>query len=219
MSQATEKDNRDQQIGRSIAAAIQQQQTAPACLNDEQLASLLDNRLPSTERERGLAHIAACDSCLTRYSMTAALLKDMPQAVQASRTSGFLYGGLAVAAVALLAIGLVVQQQPGKTNGQMQTAGHSIIGGLNTTNAETARLHQRLKTWSEETIKAIEAKQYDKIDKTLPPTLQQEARNLGDTALADKLEPLVKHLAEPKDTDEWYGTLEMIIKLIQSSNF
>lgn len=213
MNQATEKDNRDQQIGRSIASAIQQQQAAPACLSDEQLASLMDNRLPSGERERCLAHIAACDSCLARYTMTASLLKETQQQVQTTTHGrGFLYGSLAVAAVALLAIGLVVQQQPGKTNGQLQTAGHSTIGGINTTRAETARLQQRLKTWSEETIRLIESKQYDKIDKSLPAALQQEARNLGDTALADKLEPLVKHLAEPKETYEWYGELEKLVR-------
>ena len=212
MNQASEKDNRDQQIGRSIAAAIQQQQTVPACLSDEQLASLLDNRLPSGERERCLAHIAACDSCLARYTMAASLLKEAPQAVKASPGRGFLYGGLAVAAVALLAIGLVVQQHPGKRVGQVQTAGHNTIGGINTASSETARLHQRLKIWSEETIKSVEAKQYDKIDKSLPATLQQEARSLGDTALADKLEPLVKHLAEAKDTEKWYGALGTLLK-------
>lgn len=151
MNQATEKDNRDQQIGRSIASAIQQQAAAHNCLSDEQLASLLDNRLPSGERERCMAHIAACDSCLARYSMTATLLKEAPQAVQtSSQGRGFLYAGLAVAAVAVLAIGLVLQQQPGKTNRQLQTAGHSAIGGINTTSAESARLRQRLKTWSED---------------------------------------------------------------------
>ncbi|WP_265551316.1 hypothetical protein [Trichlorobacter lovleyi] len=212
MNQATEKDNRDQQIGRSIASAIQQQPAAYNCLSDQQLASLLDNRMPSGERERCMAHIAACDSCLARYSMTATLLKETPQAVQASQGQGFLYAGLAVAAVAVLAIGLVLQQQPGKTSGQLQSAGHSAIGGINTTSAESARLHQRLKIWSDETIKAIETKQYDKIDKTLPAIIQQEARQLGDTALADKLEPLVKHLAEPQDTDEWYGELGRLVK-------
>lgn len=213
MNQATEKYNRDQQIGRSIAAAIQQQQTAPTCLSDEQLASLLDNRLASGERERCLAHIAACDSCLARYTMTTSLLQTAPQREQASRTSCFLYGGLAVAAVALLAIGLVVQQQPSKTVEQVQTAGHAAIGGINTPSAEIVRLHQRLKIWSNETINAIEAKQYELIDKSLPATLQQEALSLGDATLADKLEPLVKHLAEPKDTDEWCEELNMIIKL------
>ena len=212
MNQATEKDNRDQQIGRSIASAIQQQQTAPVCLSDEQLASLLDNRLPSGERERCLAHIAACDSCLACYTMAASLLKEAPQAVKASPGRGIIYGSLAIAVVALLAIGLVVQHQPGKTTGQVQTAGHSAIGSINTTSAETARLHQRMKTWSEETVKAIETKQYDKIDKNLPATLQQEARSFGDTAYADKLEPLVKHMAEPKDTDEWYGELGALVK-------
>lgn len=207
MNQATEKDSRDQQIGRSIASAIQQQAAAQNCLSDDQLASLLDNRLPSGERERCMAHIAACDSCLARYSMTATLLKETPQAVKASQGKGFLYAGLAIAAVAVLAIGLVLQQHPGNNNGQLQTAGHSAIGGINTTSAESARLHQRLKTWAEETIKSIEAKQYNKIDKTLPAALQQEARQLGDTALADKLESLIKHLADPMDTDEWYGEI------------
>lgn len=208
MNQATEKDNRDQQIGRIIASTIQQQHTAPVCLSDEQLASLQDNRMSAGELERCLAHIAACDSCLARYSMTASLLKETPQQVQTTKSGrGFLYGSMAVAAVALLAIGLVLQQQPGKTNGQVQTAGHSSIGGINTTTAETARLNQQLKTWSEETIKAIDAKQYNRIDRNLPAALQQEVRSLGDAALADKLEPLVKHLAKPNDTDEWYGEL------------
>lgn len=211
MNQATEKYNRDQQIGRSIAAAIQQQQTAPTCLSDEQLASLLDNRLASGERERCLAHIAACDSCLMRYSTAATLLNDMPQ--EQTVRNGFAYAGLAVAVVALLAIGLVVQQ-PGKNSGKLQIANQGTIGGVNTTSLEIARLHQRLKTWSIETTQVLEAKQYDKIDKNLPASLQQEARSLGDTTLADKLEPLVKHLAEPKDTDEWYGELGTLAKVV-----
>ena len=213
MKQDTEKDNRDQQIGRSIAAAIQQQGMPRACLSDEQLASLLDNRMPSGERERCLAHIAACDSCMARYSTAASLMQDAPRAEQASHGRGFLYGGLAVAAAALLVIGLVLQQ-PGNNNRQLQIAGQSAVGSFGTTTVEKAQLHKRLKNWAAETIPALETKQYDRIDKSLPATLQQEARNLGDMELADKLEPLVKHLAEPKDTDEWYGELGRLVKVV-----
>lgn len=208
MKQATEKDNRDQQIGRSIAAAVQQQGLPRACLSDEQLATLLDNQMPAGERERCLAHIAACDSCLMRYSTAATLLKDMPKE-QTART-GFVYAGLAVAVVALLAIGLVVQQ-PVKNSGKLQIANQGATGIVNTPSLETARLHERLKNWVTETTQALETKQYDKIDRNLPASIQQEARQLGDTTLADKLEPLVKHLAEPKDTEEWY---EELVKLV-----
>ena len=213
MKQDTEKDNRNKQIGRSIAAAVQQQGMPRVCLSDEQLASLLDNQMPAGERERCLAHIAACDSCLARYSTAASLMQDSPVATK-NTGRGLLYAGITIAAVAVLAIGLVLQQQPGNNNGQVQIAGQGAVGGINTPSAETARLHQRLKTWSEETIKAIEAKQYDKIDRKLPATLQQEARRLRDTALADKLEPLVKHLAEPKDSKEWYGGVVALVKVV-----
>ena len=213
MKQDTEKDSRDQQIGRSIAAAVQQQGMPRACLNDEQLATLLDNRMPAGERERCLAHIAACDSCLVRYSTAASLMQDSPVATKVAGR-GLLYASLAIAAVALLAIGLVLQQQPGKNNGQVQTAGQGAVGSIGTAAVEKAQLHKRLKNWVGETTKALETKQYDKIDKSLPATLQQEARNLGDTVLADKLEPLVKHLAEPKDTDEWYGELGALVKFL-----
>lgn len=208
MKQDTEKDNRDQQIGRSIAAAVKQQGMSRACLSDEQLASLLDNRMPAGERERCLAHIAACDSCLVRYSTAASLMQDSPVATK-NAGRGLLYASLAIAAVALLAIGLVLQQQPGKNNGQVQTAGQGAVGSTGTAAVEKVQLHKRLKIWVAETTKALETKQYDKIDKSLPATLQQEARSLGDTALADKLEPLVKHLSDPQD--KWYGELKRLV--------
>ena len=209
MKQGTEKDNRDQQLGRAIAIAVQQQELYGSCLSDEQLATLLDNCLPAGERERCMNHIASCDTCLTRYSTAAALLQDAPEAAHSSR--GLLYAGLAIAVVAILTTGVLLQQHPGRTDGQLQMAGQGSSSTLISSTIEINRLYERLKTWTTETGKAIEAKQYSEIKQDVPSQLQQEARQLGNNALADKLEPLVRHLANRQDTDEWYTELGMLL--------
>lgn len=211
MNQATEKDNLDQQIGRSIAAAVQQQGMPRDCLSDEQLATLLDNRMPAGERERFLAHIAVCDSCLAHYSAAASLLQD---SVGATKVAGrrLLYTGIAMAAVAVLGIGLILQPPPGKNSGQLQVAGQGAIGTMAVTMSETDRLQQKLKVWSEETLDAIETKQFDKIDRLTPVTLQKEAQKMGDMSLVDRLNPLVRHLAEPGGSEEWSAGLVRLIK-------
>lgn len=211
MNQATEKDNRDQHVGRSIAAAVQQQGKLRACLSDEQLATLLDNQMLAGERERCLAHIAACDSCLAHYSAAASLLQDSVGATKAAGR-GLLYTGIAIAAVAVLVIGLVLQQPPGKNSGQLQVAGQGSIGTMAVTMSETDRLQQKLKVWSEETLDAIETKQFDKIDKITPVTLQQEAQKMGDMSLVARLNPLIRHLAEPGGSEEWSAGLVSLIK-------
>lgn len=98
---------RDESIGKSVAAAVRNQATARRCLGDEQMAALVDNRLSGAERERCLAHIALCDDCLTVYSMTARSVANRP--VQRSWASYL----APVAAIAAAVIAIVLwRQQP-----------------------------------------------------------------------------------------------------------
>ncbi|NVN99090.1 MAG: hypothetical protein HXX17_07165 [Geobacteraceae bacterium] len=62
---------RDELIGRAAAEAVLNQMESGQCIDDEQMAALVENRLNVDMCERCLSHIATCEDCLAVYSMTA----------------------------------------------------------------------------------------------------------------------------------------------------
>lgn len=207
MKHGADKDTRDSIAGRAVSAAVKEQAAAGRCLSDEQMAALLDKHLASGERERCLAHIAACDTCLAHYSLAAGIVKSVPSE-KGSCGKKTIYTGAVIAAMLLIAIGLIFQQPERNSVTQSAWQGGGHLSG----NEASSHLNEQIKNWSAKTLLAITEKKYGDIRLDVPAQLLKDAEKLGDTAKMDRLAPLVRHIEASKDSEEWYVELERLVK-------
>jgi len=104
-----ESTDRDIIIGRALSSALTGTAPVEQCPTTEQMAAFLDGTGIQEERDRFLAHLAACGRCREIYMLAHDLSK--PEFVQHGHRRWFMAGGaLAAAALVILAVKLTIQQ-------------------------------------------------------------------------------------------------------------
>ena len=157
------KNDRDEAIGKALAATIVEQEVIGECLSDEEMAAIIDGNLTDPDRDPLMKHLSSCKTCFTLFSMSKRHVR--MQTIQPQRNR-FLLPSAAIAIAALLALILkisfqgntpdkpvtVAENRPSVTNSQKQTtipspvAAPTLPGGgvatvyLPPSAAETVRL-------------------------------------------------------------------------------
>ena len=125
------KNNRDEAIGRALAATIAELEVPGSCLADENMAAIIDGSLSDTERDLFMKHLSSCEACFKVFSMSHALMSEKAIPSQRNR---FILPSAGLAIAALLAIFLrisfqstipdtqvsVIENKPAVTNTQKQ---------------------------------------------------------------------------------------------------
>ncbi|MFZ4860055.1 MAG: hypothetical protein ACOYL3_27140 [Desulfuromonadaceae bacterium] len=127
------RNNRDETIGRALAAAIAEQEAPGSCLTDEDMAAIIDGSLPASERDLCMQHLSSCETCFKAFSISQGLL--VKEAVPSLRNRFVLpSAGLAIAALIAIVLRIsfqdnspdkpitVAENKPTVTNAQKQIA-------------------------------------------------------------------------------------------------
>lgn len=133
------KQERDDKLGRALAAAIQRRNPGEECPDMNRFAAAIDNKLPEKEREEFRAHLAACPRCLETFTAAHELVHDQePAGIQFGKGLRWAGSLAAIATVAVLAIRLSQPPDAIKTQVASSPPIEAIPGTPQPTKPETS---------------------------------------------------------------------------------
>ena len=97
------KEARDRRYGQALAGLLRSDPPEGPCLTADEIDTLVTGKVAGSTRERLLAHLGDCDSCLRSFGVAAELRREEQEA---ARRKLWLRLPVAVAAVLLLAVSL-----------------------------------------------------------------------------------------------------------------